>query len=80
MALEPGFYADGNGLYLKVDKSGAKCWVQRIVIGGKRRDIGLGSATLVTLTEGREKALENRRTARAGGATPWPTAIEPTTY
>lgn len=64
---QPGFYADGNGLYLKVDKTGAKRWVQRIVIGGKRRDIGLGSATLVTLADAREKALENRRTARAGG-------------
>jgi hypothetical protein len=40
---EPGFYADGNGLYLKVDKTGAKRWVQRIVINGKRSDLGLGS-------------------------------------
>lgn len=63
---EPGFYADGNGLYLKVDASGAKRWVQRIVIQGKRRDIGLGSASLVLLAEAREKALEQRRLARAG--------------
>lgn len=62
----PGFYADGNGLYLKVDPSGAKRWVQRIVIHGKRRDIGLGSTSLVTLAEAREKALENRKAARAG--------------
>lgn len=63
---EPGFYADGNGLYLKVDSSGAKRWVQRVVIHGKRRDIGLGSASLVTLAEAREKALEQRKLARAG--------------
>lgn len=63
---EPGFYADGNGLYLKVDTSGAKRWVQRVVIHGKRRDIGLGSASLVTLAEAREKALEQRKLARAG--------------
>lgn len=63
---EPGFYADGHGLYLKVDKRGAKRWVQRIVIQGKRKDIGLGSASLTGLAEAREKALEQRKQARAG--------------
>jgi integrase len=63
---EPGFYGDGNGLYLKVDASGAKRWVQRLVIHGKRRDIGLGSAGLVTLAEAREAALQQRKQARAG--------------
>jgi integrase len=63
---EPGSYGDGHGLYLKVDKSGARRWFQRIVIHGKRRDIGLGSATLVTLAEAREQALQHRKSARAG--------------
>lgn len=63
---EPGFYGDGHGLYLKVDASGAKRWVQRIVIHGKRRDIGLGSTSLVSLSEARERALEQRKAARAG--------------
>lgn len=60
-------YGDGNGLYLKVDANGSKRWVQRLVIQGKRRDIGLGSASLVTLAEAREKALEGRKLARSGG-------------
>lgn len=64
---KPGFYSDGHGLYLKVDPSGAKRWVQRIIIQGKRRDIGLGSASITTLAEAREKALANRKEARAGG-------------
>lgn len=64
---EPGMYGDGNGLYLKVDANGSKRWVQRLVIQGKRRDIGLGSASLVTLAEAREKALEGRKLARSGG-------------
>lgn len=64
--LGPGLHGDGNGLYLKVDKSGARRWVQRIVIGPKRRDIGLGSAALVTLAEAREAALQHRKAARAG--------------
>lgn len=63
---EPGFYGDGHGLHLKVDASGAKRWVQRLVIHGKRRDIGLGSASLVSLAEAREAALQHRKAARAG--------------
>ncbi|MEH6738281.1 MAG: integrase arm-type DNA-binding domain-containing protein [Sulfitobacter sp.] len=64
---EPGKYTDGHGLFLKVDASGAKRWVQRIVIRGKRSEIGMGSASLVSLAEARERALENRKLARAGG-------------
>ena len=66
---EPGKYFDGHGLILKVDKSGAKRWVQRIVINGKRTEIGLGSASLVSLAEAREVALGNRKVARAGAET-----------
>lgn len=65
-AKGPAFLADGHGLHLKVDASGAKRWVQRINIQGKRPDIGLGSASLVTLAEAREAALQNRKAARAG--------------
>ncbi|MXO58164.1 tyrosine-type recombinase/integrase [Altererythrobacter salegens] len=62
-----GFYGDGHGLYLKVEASGAKRWVQRLTVNGKRRDIGLGSASLVSLAEARERALEQRKVARGGG-------------
>ncbi len=64
---EPGRYADGNGLYLVVDPSGAKRWLSRIVVQGRRRDIGLGSARLVGLAEARDRALELRKVARDGG-------------
>jgi hypothetical protein len=53
----PGRYCDGNGLYLVVDPSGAKRWMVRTVILGKRCDIGLGSVRLVSLAEAREEAL-----------------------
>ena len=62
-----GKYTDGHGLFLKVDPSGAKRWVQRIVVRGKRTEIGMGSASLVSLADAREIALENRKLARAGG-------------
>ena len=41
--------------------------MQRLVIGRRRRDIGLGSHALVSLPEARRRAAENRRVARAGG-------------
>jgi hypothetical protein len=63
---KPGRYGDGNGLYLVVDPSGAKRWMLRTVIQGKRRDIGLGGLRLVSLAEARAKALELRRIARDG--------------
>lgn len=62
-----GRYADGNGLYLVVDPSGAKRWVLRTVVQGRRRDIGLGGLSLVPLAEAREKALAYRKLAREGG-------------
>ncbi|WP_291986624.1 site-specific integrase [Luteitalea sp.] len=63
----PGRYADGNGLYLFVDASGAKRWVLRTVVLGKRRDMGLGSAQLVSLLDARDEAARFRRLARSGG-------------
>ena len=64
---KPGRYCDGNGLYLKVDPSGARRWEQRLVIQGRQRTLGLGGVQLVSLSEAREKALANRKIARAGG-------------
>ena len=63
----PGRHADGNGLYLLVRPNGARSWVQRLVIHGKRRDLGLGGYPLVRLAVAREAAAENRRVARSGG-------------
>ena len=59
--------ADGGGLYLLVVPGGSKSWVLRTVVKGKRCDIGLGSAALVSLGEAREEALRLRKIARAGG-------------
>lgn len=64
---EPGRYSDGNGLYLVIERSGSKRWLLRIVVQGRRRDIGLGGAGLVPLAEAREKALAFRKLARDGG-------------
>ena len=62
-----GRHADGNGLYLFVQPTGTRSWVQRLVIRGRRRELGLGAATLVPLAKARELALANRMLARSGG-------------
>ena len=64
---EPGFYCDGHGLNLRVDPSGARQWVQRLVIRGRPRMLGLGGHPLVSLAEARNVAFANRQRARAGG-------------
>lgn len=66
-ASKPGKYFDGNGLYLLVSDTGRKQWVQRIVIRGKRSEIGLGNPNLTPLATARQRALDNRALARAGG-------------
>ncbi|TGD45501.1 site-specific integrase [Pseudotabrizicola sediminis] len=66
-AREPGKYFDGHGLFLRVQPNGARQWVQRIIIRGKRSELGLGNPALVSLAEARAKALENRKLAQAGG-------------
>ena len=63
----PGRHADGNGLYLFVQPSGTRSWIQRLLVRGRRRELGLGSLALVPLAEAREKALANRKLARQGG-------------
>ena len=63
----PGRHADGNGLYLFVQPSGTRSWIQRLVVRGRRRELGLGAVALVPLAEAREQALANRRLARSGG-------------
>ena len=64
---QAGRYCDGDGLYLDVQPSGTRSWVQRLVIRGRRRELGLGGFPLVPLKEARAQALANRRLARAGG-------------
>lgn len=58
---KPGFYADGDGLYLQVTDSGSRSWVFRFKAGGRTRDMGLGSLNTVGLAEARGMAAECRR-------------------
>ena len=57
---KPGRHADGHGLYLLVRNSGSRSWVLRAQVDGKRRDFGLGSATVISLAQARADAAELR--------------------
>ena len=61
-----GKYEDGGGLRLVVAGSGAKKWVLRFTIDGKRREMGLGSFPDVGLAEARDQAAAYRKQAKAG--------------
>ena len=65
-ASEPGRYGDGDGLFLLVGKRGGKSWMVRVQKNGRRRDIGLGSASKVPLKLARERAGAVREQIEAG--------------
>jgi len=63
----PGATADGDGLYLKVTPNGNASWQYRYqVTGGKRRMMGLGACSVVTLAEAREKAGDLKKLVKRG--------------
>ena len=57
---EPGRHSDGGGLYLVVDKGGAKRWVFLFRWEGKLKEMGLGGLTSVSLARARERAVAAR--------------------
>ena len=58
--------SDGGGLLLEVRPSGAKVWLCRLTVAGKRRDMGLGGYPAVTLKAARDAARKARELAGAG--------------
>ncbi len=64
----PGMYADGGGLYLQIASAGARSWIFRYRIGGRKtaREMGLGSAATIGLAAARDAAGDARRLLTAG--------------
>src|SRR3954465_2323040 len=60
-AKGPAVLHDGGGLYLRVSPSGAKSWVFRFQLAGRRRDMGLGPYPEVSLADARSRAAEHRK-------------------
>ena len=65
-ARTAGRYGDGDGLFLLVGASGSRSWVVRVQKNGKRRDIGLGSASKVPLALARERSARVRSQIEVG--------------
>ncbi len=65
-AKQPGMYADGGGLYLRVAPEGTKQWVLRYMLNRRPRWMGLGPLSLYGLQEARTEALEARKLRHEG--------------
>jgi integrase len=73
-AKGPAVLHDGGGLYLRIapsrkdgtEKPGAKSWVFRFQLDGKRRDMGLGPYPDISLAEARRRATEHRKLRHDG--------------
>ena len=64
--LGPGKHFDGQGLMLVKSRKDAGKWILRLVIGGKRREMGLGRWPDVSIAEARDLAVDARRQVRDG--------------
>jgi integrase len=66
--VAPGMHFVGGvpGLALQVLPTGGRTWILRVVIAGRRRDMGLGGFPEVGLAQARAKAAELRELIRAG--------------
>ena len=60
----PGKYADGGGLWLHKREDGGGQWVLRVTVHGRRREMGLGPLSEVTLKEVRDEAAKWRAVVR----------------
>ena len=63
--------SDCKTLFVVVQPSGSRAFVQRLTVNGKRVDRGLGGWPLRTLAEARAIASANRRAARLDGRDPF---------
>jgi integrase len=55
-----------SGLHLQVTPSGGRTWLLRVVVGTKRREIGLGGYPEVSLAAARDRAREAKDRIRSG--------------
>jgi len=62
----PGWHGDGGGLWLRITEKGAKRWIFIWKQEKRRREMGLGPLTSVSLASARRKAEEARELLAAG--------------
>ncbi len=66
--VTPGMHFVGHvsGLALRVSGTGTRSWILRIMVGGKRRDMGLGAYPEVSLAAAKAAASVTREQVRGG--------------
>lgn len=62
----PKVISDGAGLYLRIRPDGNASWFFASKVGGRRRELGLGSAAAVDLNTARELATDARKAIAQG--------------
>ncbi len=60
------FVGGVGGLAMQITPTGARSWILRVMVAGKRRDMGLGGFPDVTLAGAREAARKAREKIKAG--------------
>jgi integrase len=61
-----GKHSDGGGLWLHKRQDGGAQWFLRVIVAGRRREMGLGSLSEVSLKEARTAAEQWRKVAAKG--------------
>jgi integrase len=65
-AKTAGYLSDGGGLYLQVTETGARSWIFRFALAGRRREMGLGPFPDISLATARNLAASARSLVKAG--------------
>ena len=61
-----GKHSDGSGLWFHKRRDGGSHWILRVVVNGRRREMGLGGYPAVGLKDARELAARWRQQAKLG--------------
>lgn len=64
--LPAGLHADGGGLYLRVEATGARRWTFIFRFHGQRREMGLGALGDISLAVARQLAQDARQAVKTG--------------
>lgn len=60
------FVGGVDGLILQIQSSGARSWIHRVRMGGKRREIGVGAYPEVSVEAARERVRRQKELIRQG--------------
>ncbi len=63
---EPGMHPVGNSLYLQIKPTGSRSWILRTLVGGKRKEIGLGGYPAISLSNARARAVLEKENIKKG--------------